>query len=75
MQTLVKSVLTFVFFLIFVLIVGAIKDLTGVSNGGPIVGTVLFIGFIAAIRAVWKHKPNSDASNDTTIDKQDLDKH
>ena len=69
-----KVVLIVGIFMVFGLITVALK---GGDNrpgvGGPI-GIVLMFGMIAAVRAIWKYKPEKDSKKDTTADNQSLDK-
>ncbi len=74
MRTATKIILIIVMFLIFGIITVALK---GGENrpgvGGPI-GIILMFGFIAAIRAIWKYKPEAENKEESSADKQTLDK-
>ena len=75
MTTFTKVILIIGIFFVFGLISVALK---GGENrpgvGGP-VGIILLIGVIAAIRAIWKYKPESEQKKETSADNQSLDKH
>jgi protein-S-isoprenylcysteine O-methyltransferase Ste14 len=59
-----------VFFLVFGLIVG-IKKSSGHDTPG-ILGLIVFIGFIAGIRAIWKYNSTNQDKEPIKKDKDDV---
>lgn len=69
-----KIILIVVVFLIGAVLITVIGQATGHTKGGGPIGIVIMFGIIAAIRAIWKYKPESEQKKDTTADNQSLDK-
>lgn len=69
-----KIILIIVVFLIGAVLITVIGQATGHTKGGGPIGIVIMFGIIAAIRAIWKYKPESEQKKDTTADNQSLDK-
>ena len=69
-----KIILIIVVFFIGALLITVIGQATGHTKGGGPIGIIIMFGIIAAIRAIWKYKPESEQKNDTTADNQSLDK-
>jgi hypothetical protein len=74
MRTISKIVLCIVIFMIFGLITVALK---GGQNrpgvGGPI-GIILMFGMFAAMRAIWKYKPENPEKTNLSSDSHTLNK-
>lgn len=70
-----KIILIVVVFLIGAILISVIGQSTGHTKGGGPIGIVIMFGVIAAIRAIWKYKPESEQKKDITADNQSLDKH
>lgn len=69
-----KIILIIVVFFIGAILISVIGQATGHTKGGGPIGIIIMFGIIAAIRAIWKYKPESDNKKDTTADNQNLDK-
>lgn len=64
MRTVTKLLVSISIFLIGGLFITLIGEGTGRTKGGGPVGIIIMFGIIAAIRAVWKYKPESENNND-----------
>ena len=74
MRGLTKVILIIAVFLMSGLIITLIKGATGNQTGTGPFGFIIIIGMVAAIRAIWKYKPESEQKKDTSADNQTLDK-
>ena len=73
MRKVTKVIMIVGVFLIGGLFITLIGEATGHSKGGGPIGIVIMFGIIAAVRAIWKYKPEND-NQDITSDKENLDK-
>ena len=69
-----KIILIIVVFLIGAVVITVIGQATGHTKGGGPIGIVIMFGLIAAMRAIWKYKPESQQQKSTAADNQSLDK-
>jgi len=74
MTTVTKIGLTILAFLIGGVIIAGLNEAQGTKSGGGPIGIIFIIGIGAAIRAIWKYKPESEKSKNTNADNQTLDK-
>lgn len=72
MRTVTKLLVSIGIFLIGGLFITLIGEATGRTKGGGPIGIVIMFGIIAAIRAVWKYKPEDESK--TNVDEQKLNK-
>lgn len=70
MRFLLKLILSIVVFIVGGGIATVIGQATGHTKGPGPIGFILFIGVFAAIRAIWKYKP--DNVPNTTADNEKL---
>ena len=70
MRTLMKIVLTIIVFVVGGGIATLVGQATGHTKGPGPIGFILFIGVFAAIRAIWKYKP--DTTQNMTADNEKL---
>jgi preprotein translocase subunit SecY len=75
MKTLSKILLIFLALMIGGIIIVGLNEAQGTkSGGGGPIGVILSIGIFAAIRAIWKWKPESEKKKDMSTNNQQLDK-
>ncbi len=74
MNSILKVVMIIGVFLIGGFFIALIGEATGHTKGGGPMGIVIMFGVIAAIRAIWKYKPEANNNRDITSDKENLDK-
>jgi len=75
MSRIAKTIVIILILIIFIIIFGVInmsRQESGYKTPG-LLSLVLLFGVIAAVRAVFKHKPEDDKKNDNN-DKYKLDK-
>lgn len=73
MKNVTKIILIIGFFLIGGLIITIVGEATGRTKGGGPIGIVIMFGIIAAVKAIWKYKPEN-TKKDINSDKENLDK-
>lgn len=70
-----KIILVIIIFLFAAFISTIIGKSTGHTTGGGPIGTIIMVGAVAAIIAIWKYKPeDKDKNDDNNVDNQKLDK-
>ena len=75
MTTATKVGLTILAFLIGGMIIAGLNEAQGTKHGGGPIGVIFTIGMIAAIRAIWKYKPENEKTDDNNKgNNQQLDK-
>lgn len=74
MRTVTKIGLTILAFLIGGVIIAGLNDAQGREKSGGPIALILALGIGAAVRAIWKYKPENEKDDNTNADNQTLDK-
>ena len=75
MRIVIKIVLIIASFMLLIIFTALLKEGTGNQRTGGSLGIVVMIGFVAAVRAIWKYNPEKEESNrEEDNDKYKLDK-